>query len=114
MKILVQDNVLIITGKEKGKQGKVLRSLPALQKIVVEKINVITKHIKKSTSRPGQKIQFEKPIAVSNVKLICPNCNKATRVSYKILNNQKKMRFCPKCQEGIPNQKITKKIIKTN
>lgn len=113
MKILTRDNVLVIAGKSKGKTGTVSRTLPARQQIVVEKINFVTKHIKKGQGRPGQKIQFEKPIAVSNVKLVCPSCTKPTRVGYSILQNGKKARICKKCGEGIPNQKLTQKTLKT-
>lgn len=110
MKIITADTVIVIAGKDKGKTGKVTRALPKTGKVVVEKVNIVTKHIKKrSEGGEGQKIHFEKPIDVSNVKLVCPNCKKPARVGYTKLKNGKKARVCKKCQEGIPNQKLAAK-----
>lgn len=110
MKILSSDTVQIIAGKDKGKTGKVMRALPKVGKVVVEKVNIVTKHIKKrADGTPGQIVKFEKPIDVSNVKIVCPHCKKAARVGYRILENKKKARFCKKCGEGIINPKISKK-----
>jgi large subunit ribosomal protein L24 len=112
MKIISSDTVLVIAGKDKGKTGKVMRALHSTKKIVVEKVNLIKKHIKKREGQPGKKIKFEKPIDVSNVKLICPNCKKSTRVGYIKLKNGKKARICKKCQEGVPNPKLVKQKVK--
>ncbi|MBU1089806.1 50S ribosomal protein L24 [Patescibacteria group bacterium] len=110
MKILSSDTVLITAGKDKGKTGKVMRADHSARKIVVEKVNIVTKHIKKrADGTPGQIVKFEKPIDVSNVKLVCPNCKKPARVGFKKLENGKKARFCKKCGEGIANPKLSKK-----
>ena len=110
MKILSSDLVQIIAGKDKGKTGKVMRAIPKSGKVVVEKVNIVTKHIKKhADGTPGQIVKFEKPIDVSNVKIVCPQCKKPARVGYRILENGKKARFCKKCGEGIINPKISKK-----
>lgn len=110
MKILTNDTVLVAAGKDKGKTGKVMRALPKLGKVIVEKVNVITRHIKRrADGSPGQKVKYEKPIDVSNVKLICPNCKKPVRVGYKKLETGKKARFCKKCNEGIANPKLSTK-----
>jgi len=110
MKILTSDTVTIIAGKDRGKTGKVIRVDRSARKIVVEKANVVTKHIKKrADGTPGQIVKFEKPIDVSNVKIVCPNCKKSARVGYKKLQNGKKARFCKKCNEGILNQNFSKK-----
>ncbi|MCF7845804.1 MAG: 50S ribosomal protein L24 [Candidatus Peribacteraceae bacterium] len=110
MKIVSSDTVQIIAGKDKGKTGKVMRALPKTDQVVVEKVNIVTKHIKKrADGTPGQIVKFEKPINVSNVKIVCPNCKKPARVGYRILENGKKARFCKKCNEGIINPKISKK-----
>jgi len=110
MKIISNDTVLITAGKDKGKTGNVMRALHSEHKIVVEKVNIVTKHIKKRPDgTPGQIVKFEKPIDVSNVKIICPNCKKPARIGYKKLENNKKARFCKKCKEGIINPKLTKK-----
>lgn len=109
MKIQSSDTVLVIAGKDKGKTGKVMRVLIKQKRVVVEKVNVITKHIKKKQDQPGQKIKLEAPINVSNVKLICPNCKKATRVGYTKLANGKKARTCKKCKEVIAKKISIKK-----
>ncbi|MFA6080231.1 MAG: 50S ribosomal protein L24 [Candidatus Gracilibacteria bacterium] len=89
MKIHTGDIVRIIAGKNKFRiegekkipfEGKVLQAFPDKEKIIVEGANIITKHVKKQGTTPGQKIQFEKPIHVSNVMLICPDTKKPTRV----------------------------------
>lgn len=104
MKIIKGDNVIVISGKDKGKKGKVLKSLPKDSLIIVDNINVKNKHQKpKSAGKKGEKIKVSRPIAVSSVMLICKNCNKPTRVGYKILDNLsdnkagKKIRICKKC-----------------
>lgn len=101
MKVKVNDKVLITTGKYKGKTGKVMRVYKKTEKITVEGVNVRTKHIKKTTTRAGQKIKYEAPFSVSNVMVICPNCEKTTRVAYKIPGKGKKFRVCKKCGESL-------------
>ena len=101
MKIHKGDTVLIISGKDRGKKGKVLQSFPKEQKIVVEGVYIRKKHIKpKKSGDKGQIVESPGPISVSNVKLICVKCGKATRVGYKI-KNKKKYRVCKKCGQEI-------------
>ncbi|MBU0577601.1 50S ribosomal protein L24 [Patescibacteria group bacterium] len=107
MKFKVQDKVLVVAGKYKGKTGKVMRVYKKTNRITVEKINIRTKHIKKTSTRAGQKIQYEAPFDVSNVMAICPNCNKTTRIGYNIPEKGKKYRICKKCGESI-EQAISK------
>jgi large subunit ribosomal protein L24 len=110
MKIQTSDNVIVIAGKDKGKTSKVMRVETAKKRVVVEKVNVATKFIKKrADGTPGQIIKFEKSVDVSNVKLVCPNCKKPTRVGYTKLANGKKARVCKKCNEGITNPRIKSK-----
>lgn len=101
MKIKSNDQVTILTGKDKGKKGKVLKVLVKQRAVVVEKVNIRTKHIKKRENKPGEIIKFEAPIDISNVMLICPKCGKAARVGYKKLTNKKKQRICKKCKEAV-------------
>ena len=101
MKIKLNDQVAIMAGKDKGKKGKVLKVLAKHGTVVVEKVNIRTKHIKKRENKPGEIIKFEAPINVSNVMLVCPKCSKAVRVGYKILQNKKKQRICKKCKEAV-------------
>ena len=97
MKIRKGDNVVVISGKDKGKQGKVIKALPKEQLIIVENINLKKKHLAKKTGgKRGEKIETPRPVSVSSVMLICKNCGKPVRVGYKILNS-KKIRACQKC-----------------
>jgi large subunit ribosomal protein L24 len=106
MKIKKGDTVLIISGKDRGRKGKVLKAFPKESKILVEGINLKKKHIKpKREEEKGQIVQIPAPFLVSKVKLICPKCGKATRVGYKIISNAKgqmsKVRICKKCGKEI-------------
>lgn len=101
MKVKANDNVLVISGKNRGKTGKVMRTLSNANKVVVEKVNMRTKHIKKTQTAPGSKITFEAPFNVSNVMVICPSCKKMTRVGYIKLESGKKQRSCKKCSESL-------------
>jgi large subunit ribosomal protein L24 len=101
MKIKKGDQVLIISGKYRGKKGKVLRSFPKKGRITVEGINLSKKHQKpKKTRDKGQIVEMPSPINVSNVKLICPKCGKASRIGIKIIEDRK-YRICKKCAKEI-------------
>ena len=100
MKIKKGDTVQIISGKDKGKKGKVIRSLVKEDKIVVEGLNVVTKHVRpKKSGEKGQRIKMSTPLHVSKVMLICPHCKKKIRVGYKILTDNRKKRICRKCND---------------
>jgi large subunit ribosomal protein L24 len=105
MKIKKGDQVLIITGKDRGRKGRVLRAFPKKEQVLVEGINIRKKHVRaKRTGEKGQIVKLPTPISVSNVKLICSKCKKATRVGYKILkikDKKSKIRICKKCGEEI-------------
>lgn len=101
MKIKRGDLVLVITGKYRGKTGKVLKVFPKERKILVENVNLVKKHQKpRREGEKGQIIEIPAPIDISNVKLICPNCKKATRVGFKI-EGEEKFRICKKCKKEI-------------
>jgi large subunit ribosomal protein L24 len=101
MKIKKGDRVLIISGKDRGRKGKVLKVFPKERKILVEGINLVKKHQRpRRSGEKGQIIQLPKPIDVSNAKLICSKCGKATRVGHKIVEG-KKFRICKKCGQEI-------------
>ncbi len=96
MKIRKEDNVLVISGKDKGKTGKVLKVLTKTNRVVVEWVNVVTKHLKKMGTTPGQIIKKENSIDVSNVMLVCPFTSKPTRVWFVEVSDKsgsKKFRF---------------------
>ena len=101
MKLKKGDTVLIISGKDKGRTAKILKSLPKELKILVDGINLKNKHVKpKKQGEKGQVVKVPAPLEVSNSKLICPKCGKAARVGYKIIGD-KKFRFCKKCNSEI-------------
>ncbi|HRY63582.1 MAG TPA: 50S ribosomal protein L24 [Patescibacteria group bacterium] len=115
MKIKVNDNVKILSGKDRNKTGKVLHVVAAKNprtktKVVVEGLNLRYKHIRPKNEREkGQRIMFPYPLDISNVALVCPKCGKAARVGYQIIANQVanakkktvKQRLCKKCQSVI-------------
>ena len=102
MKIQKNDNVLIISGKEKGKKGKVRKALPSRESVIVEGLNLIKRHSKtKGQTRQAGIIELEGPIHVSNVMVICNKCNKPARVGYRVLDDGKKARYCHNCSEII-------------
>ncbi len=101
MKIKKGDTVLIISGKDRGRKGKVLEVLPKENRLLVGGINLRKKHEKpKKQGEKGQIVQMPGAISVSNIKLICPKCGKVTRVGYKILGKNK-VKICKKCQQEI-------------
>jgi large subunit ribosomal protein L24 len=101
MKIKKGDKVLIIKGKDRGKVGQVIKALPKDNKVVIEGLNLVKKHIKpRKEGEKGKIVTVPKPIFVSNIKLVCPKCNKATKIGYKI-EGQNKNRYCKKCQKLI-------------
>ena len=95
------DKVVVITGKEKGKEGKVTAVFADKGQVLVEKVNMITKHIKpRGAQKPGGITKMEGPMNASNVMVICPKCGKATRVAHEIKENEK-VRVCKKCGEQL-------------
>ncbi|MDP2909472.1 MAG: 50S ribosomal protein L24 [bacterium] len=101
MKIKKGDQVLVISGKDKGRKGKIIESIPKSGRIVIEGINLRKKHIKpKKSGEKGQIIQLPAPMDVSNAKLVCPKCSEASRVGYKI-EGKTKYRYCKKCGKEI-------------
>lgn len=98
MKIKTNDQVLITSGKDRGKHGKVLDVFPKEDKIVVEGVNIRKKNTRpKKAGEKGQLVHIPAAIAASNAALICPKCQKATRTGFKILD-KKKYRVCKKCK----------------
>lgn len=96
------DRVVVISGKDKGKKGKVLVVDPKAGKVIVEGVNLATKHTKpKAQGQTGGIVKQESPIYASKVMLICPKCGKAARTGKKILDNGKKVRYCKKCNESL-------------
>ena len=96
------DTVMVITGKDKGKKGKVLSVDPKTGKVIVEKVNVAIRHTKpRRQGETGGRIEKESPIYGSKVMRVCPKCGKATRIGRKVLENGQISRYCKNCQEII-------------
>ena len=101
MNIIKNDKVIVLSGKDKGKGGKVLEAMPAAKKVIVEGVNVATCHVKpRKQGEEGGIIRKEIPMYVSKVMLVCPKCGKATRVGHKTVDG-KNVRACKKCGETI-------------
>ena len=101
MHVKTGDTVKVISGKDKGKEGKILRSVPSKERVVVEKVNLVKKAMRPTQANPQGGIStMEAPIAVSNVMLVCPKCNKPSRVSHK-RENGKMTRVCKACGKDI-------------
>ncbi len=96
------DGVVVLTGKDKGKQGKVLNIDYKTGRVLVEGVNVAKKAVRRSEQYPqGGIIDMELTIDISNIKLVCPKCNKPTKVTWKKLENGNRVRICKECNEII-------------
>jgi large subunit ribosomal protein L24 len=96
------DNVVVITGKDRGKRGRVLRVLPEKNRLVVEGVNFIKRHTRPNPQRniKGGIVEREAALHASNVQLVCPECGAPTRIGRRVLGDGRKVRFCRKC-EGV-------------
>jgi large subunit ribosomal protein L24 len=95
------DEVIVLAGKDKGKKGKVKSVIPAAGRVVVEKVNMVTKAMRPTQQNPqGGLTKIEAPLAISNVMLVCPSCSTPTRVGHSI-EGDKKVRVCKKCGKAI-------------
>jgi large subunit ribosomal protein L24 len=100
-KVKKGDQVIVIAGKDKGKKGEVLRVLPEDNRLVVQGVNVVTKHTKPSMTSQGGMVKLEGAIHVSNVALVDPKGNEATRVGFKTLEDGRKVRIARRSGEQI-------------
>ena len=98
MSIKKDDLVVVLSGKDKGKQGKVLAVQPQAGKVIVENINIVSRHTKpRKQGEEGGILKKEAPIYACKVQRVCPKCNKATRPAHKLMADGKKVRICKKC-----------------
>jgi large subunit ribosomal protein L24 len=104
MHVKIGDEVLIIAGKDKGRRGKIKRSIPKESRVVIEGLNIVKRHTKpRGPGKPGGIIEMEAPLDSSNVMLICPNCGRAARTGKRFLEEldhkgrPTKVRFCKAC-----------------
>ncbi len=100
LRIRKNDTVAVITGKDRGKKGRVLEVLPKRGRVLVEAVNYRKVHQRPTRQNPkGGIVQMEGTLNISNVQLVCPRCNKPTRVGYSFLADGTKQRICKKCRE---------------
>ena len=96
------DTVLVTTGKDRGKKGRVIRLVPEKNRLIVEGVNLIKRHTRPNPAKNvnGGVVQREASLHASNVQLVCPECGAQTRVGHKVLDDGRKVRICRKC-EGV-------------
>jgi len=104
MKIQTGDTVKVLIGKDKNRQAKILKVLSG-SKAIVDGLNVVKKHLKASSAGGGGLVDKSVPLALSKLILICPNCQKPTRVGFQIDQSGQKYRICKKCQKIIKNNR---------
>ena len=106
MKIRKGDQVRVLQGKDRGKEGRVAFAHPATGKVIVDGVNTAKRHTKpRSAEKPGGIITKDMPLDVSNVAIVCSSCGKATRVGYRFDPNGTKLRVCRKCNADLPDPK---------
>jgi len=110
------DEVLVITGKNKGQRGKIKTAFPRKGRVIVEGVNMVTRHMRaRGTTKPGGRIEMEAPLDVSNVMLICPSCGRASRTGKRFLDELDhkgrplKVRYCKACDAVVPDKAKSEK-----
>ncbi len=101
LKIKTGDTVVVLSGREKGKSGEVIRVIPKQNRVLVRDVNMVKRHAKPTPTHPGGLIEKEAPLHVSNVALTDPKDNKPTRVGYRVLEDGRKVRFARRSGEVI-------------
>ena len=103
MKIRRGDRVRVLTGKDRGKEGEVMRAIPAEGRVIVDGVNIAKRHTRATRqTQQGGIIDKDMPMPVSNVAIVCGGCGKATRVGYRFDDQGRKVRICRKCQADLP------------
>ncbi|MDA3792866.1 MAG: 50S ribosomal protein L24 [Elusimicrobia bacterium] len=100
-KIKKNDNVIIKTGKDKGKTGEVVKIIEGGKRALISKLNLAKVHTRPSQTNPGGVVEKETPVNTSNIQVICPKCSNATRINFDRLTDGEKVRICKKCGEMI-------------
>jgi len=101
-KIRRGDEVLVTSGRNKGQRGRVRVNLIERDRVVIEGVNIVKKHIKRGRARQAGIVEVEAALHVSNVRLVCPNCSEATRVGVRSNEAGKNERYCKKCEQMVP------------
>lgn len=96
------DTVVVLSGSQKGKKGKVMAVSPKEGKVIIEKVNLVSKHVKpRKMGEQGGIVEAEGAMYASKVQIVCPRCGKPTRIAHKILKDGTKERICKKCGEAL-------------
>ena len=109
MHVKTKDTVIVISGKDKSKKGKIVAAFPKMNRVTVEGVNTVTKHQKaRSAAQPGGIIHKDMPIDASNVMLVCPKCGQPTRIGHVFIEGEgkasrRKRRVCKKCKAVFDN-----------
>jgi large subunit ribosomal protein L24 len=102
VQIRKNDSVLVISGRERGKTGKVLRVLPEKDAVIIERVNIVKRHSKpRGPQQAGGIVEKEAPIRSSNLMIMCDKCNAPVRVGRKVLGDGRKVRICRRCSEAL-------------
>lgn len=101
-KIRTGDQVLVTSGRNKGQRGTVRENLIAVDRVVIEGVNIVKKHIKRGRARQAGIVEVEAPLHVSKVRLVCPSCGEPSRVGVRRNDAGKNERFCKKCDASVP------------
>ncbi len=102
MQIRKNDSVMVISGKERGKTGKVLRVLPEKDALIIERVNLVKRHSKpRGPQQPGGIVEKEAAIQASNIMIMCDKCNAPVRIGHKQLGDSEKVRICRRCEEPL-------------
>lgn len=101
VKIKKDDRVMVMTGRERGKIGRVLKVEPAKERVLVEKINMVKRHTKPTQTGQGGIMDKEAPLHISKLQVVCPKCNQAVRVGSTVLEDGRRVRVCKKCSEQL-------------
>lgn len=102
LKLKKNDLIQVIKGDDKGKKGKVLKILPGAKRVIVEGVNLVKKHKRKTQQdQQGGIVSIELPINIANIMILCKRCNQPVRVGFKTLNDGSKYRICKGCAEAL-------------
>ncbi|HAX23429.1 MAG TPA: 50S ribosomal protein L24 [Thermomicrobiales bacterium] len=101
-KIVTGDEIVVISGKNKGERARVRQNMPREDKVVIEGVNIVRKHIAQGRARQAGIVEVEAPLRVSKVMLVCPSCGEPTRVGFRMDDSGNKVRYCKKCDAVVP------------
>ena len=102
-KILAGDEVLVISGRNKGSRGTVRKNLTDVDRVVIEGVNIVKKHIKQGRARQAGIVEVEAPLHISNVKVVCPSCGQPSRIGVRRNDEDKNERYCKACDAVVPS-----------